>query len=476
MQKTIAALILICLTLVPQWADARQAKRPDIVIFLTDDHSHFDTEPYGSKDIRTPNMSRLASQGMTFERAFVASPSCAPSRAALLTGLMPARNGAEANHARPHAHLKKWPAYFQELGYEVVAFGKISHYKHTGDYGFDYFAHDSFHDHAGIPAAVDFLKKRDRSKGKPLCIMVGSNWPHVPWPKETEGYDPKKMILPAGSVDTPETREWRARYAAAVTRADNDLGMIMDAAHRYLGQDSLFLFSSDHGTQWPFGKWNCYEAGIHVPLIVAWPGVVKPGSRTDAMVSWIDFLPTVLEAAGGKAPSDIDGRSFLKVLQGKRKSHRDEIFTTHSGDGRWNIYPIRSLRTSKWKYIRNLHPEYAFTTHIDLAGNLGQRDYFSTWEEAAKTDPAAAAIVRRYHARPAEELYDLSVDPHEQRNLAFDPQYAVQLDKMRKRLDKWMSEQKDQQTVFDEPRLLSDPGSYGPGAPSGAESAKKKKS
>jgi N-sulfoglucosamine sulfohydrolase len=153
-----------------------KAERPlDIVVFLTDDQGQLDSTPYGSSQLRTPNMQRLANAGVTFTHAFAASPSCAPSRAALLTGLMPARNGAEPNHAKPRAELRKWPAYFQELGYEVVAFGKVAHYKHTVDYGFDHFAHDTFQDHAGIGAARDFLKKRDPATAKPLCLLVGSN-------------------------------------------------------------------------------------------------------------------------------------------------------------------------------------------------------------------------------------------------------------------------------------------------------------
>jgi arylsulfatase A-like enzyme len=405
---------------------------PNIVVFLTDDHSQLDSSPYGNDSIRTPNMRRLAESGMTFTRAYVASPSCAPSRAALLTGLMPAKSGAEANHTRPRAEIKKWPAYFQELGYEVVAFGKVSHYKHTADYGFDQFAHDTFHDHAGIAAAVEFLKKRPRENARPLCLMVGSNWPHVPWPEENLGYDPDKLPLPAGSIDTPKTRQWRARYAAAVTKADDDLGRVLDAAREYLPAQTLFLFSADHGAQWPFGKWNLYEAGVCVPLIVAWPGVVKPRSQTAAMVSWIDLLPTLIEAVGGNAPAEIDGRSFLPVLCGDANRHRDRIFTTHANDSRMNVYPMRAVRDERWKYIRNLHPEYAFTTHIDLvAGRLGQRDFFATWETAAKTDSDSAAILKRYHARPAEELYDLTADPHEQRNLAGDASHVQTLRKLR---------------------------------------------
>ncbi len=451
------------LLLVLAWL-GQAAARPDLVIFLTDDHGQLDSTPYGGYGIRTPHIQRLADAGLTFTRAYVASPSCAPSRAALLTGLMPARNGAQANHAKPRTELKKWPAYFQELGYEVVAFGKVAHYRHTGDYGFDHFAHDTFHDHAGIPAAVEFLRNRPRSAAKPLCLFVGSNWPHVPWPEQDLGYDPQLLPLPAGSIDTPATRQWRARYAAAVTKGDDDLGTILDATRAHLPKGTLFLFSADHGAQWPFGKWNLYEAGVAVPLIIAWPGIIEPSMRTTAMVSWVDLLPTLLDAAGGKTPTGIDGRTFLPVLRGASPTHRDHIFTTHTNDNRMNIYPSRAVRDERWKYIRNLHPEFAFTSHLDLvAGALGQRAFFSTWETATKTDAQAAAIVQRYHARPAEELYDLAVDPREQRNLATAPPHSAKLASLRGELDAWMKSQGDEQTVLVEPRLLSDPKSHGPG-------------
>jgi uncharacterized sulfatase len=456
----IAAACLICVGAV----SAKEKAHPDIVIFLTDDQSQLDATPYGDDGIRTPNMQRLARVGMTFDRAFVASPSCAPSRGALLTGLMPARNGAEPNHAEPRLDIKKWPAYFHELGYEVVAFGKVSHYKQTKDYGFDYFAHDTFHDPEGIPSAIEWLKSGKRNSAKPLCIFVGSNWPHVPWPEKADDYDPEKLSLPASSIDTPETRHFRARYAEAVSKADDELGRVYDTALETLGTNIVFMFSSDHGAQWPFGKWNLYDAGIRVPLIVSWPGKIKPGTRTDAMVDWIDYLPTMVELAGGKPPKDIDGRSFLPVLLGKKKTHRDKIFTTHSGDGIYNIYPMRSLRTGRWKYILNLHPEFAFTCHIDLPVNLGQRAFFKTWEAAAETNSDARAIVTRYHQRPAEELYDLKNDPFEEHNLAADPKQKSRLKKMRAEVEQWMKEQGDQQKVYNEPRLLSDKSSWGPGA------------
>jgi arylsulfatase A-like enzyme len=461
------ALLLLASAFVGSESTAAETKRPNIVVFLADDLSTLDVAPYGERVIRTPNISRLAAAGMTFDRAYVASPSCAPSRAALLTGLMPARNGAEANHSAPRAEIKKWPAYFRELGYEVVAFGKVGHYKQTADYGFDRSEHMGFHDPQAIPTAVEYLTAHDAASAKPLCLMVGTHWPHVPWPEKNLGYAPSSLALPAGSIDTPATREWRARYAAAVTLCDDELGAVREAALRTLGDEALFVFTSDHGAQWPLGKWNCYEAGVNVPLVIAWPGRVQAGARSEAMVSWIDLLPTLVEAAGGAAPADIDGQSFLNVLEGRRDRHRDRIFTTHSNDRTWNIYPMRAVREGDWKLIVNLHPEFAFTTHIDLPGNLGQRAYFATWEAAAKTDPEAAELLRRYHQRPVVELYDLSVDPTERNNLADDPAQAERVRAMRQTLDEWMREQGDKQTVFVTPRLLSDPKSYGPDAPPG---------
>jgi N-sulfoglucosamine sulfohydrolase len=432
--------------------------RPNLVVFLTDDQDQLDCSPYGDRRVHTPNMARLAAEGMTFTHAFVASPSCAPSRAALLTGLMPARNGAEANHARPRAEIKKLPAYLKDLGYEVVMFGKVAHYRHGPEYGFDRAEFDGFMDHRGIAAAVEFLARRDRATAKPLCLFVGSNWPHRPWPAEPGAHDPARVDVPAHLVDTPITRAFRARYYQAVTQADEHLGQIRDAARRHLGEDTLVVYSSDHGAQWPFGKWNLYEAGIRVPLIVSWPQKVRAGTRTGAAVSWVDLLPTLVEAAGGTppragpAPGEVDGRSFLDVLRGRRQTHRERIFTTHSGDGEMNVYPMRSLREGRWKYIWNLHPEFQYTTHIDRAQAEDEVGYFRSWERAAAAgDARATALVERYRRRPADELYDLDADPHEQRNLAADPAHVDRVRSMRRSLEAWMAEQGDRRTVFGTP-------------------------
>ena len=449
--------ILTCVTsLLAARLPGATPAQPNLVIFLSDDHSLLDSSAYGAKDIRTPNMERVAAAGLTLDRAFVASPSCAPSRAALLTGLMPVRNGAEANHSKPRAEIKKLPAYLKEVGYEVVAFGKVSHYQHTGDYGFDHFAYDKYHEDICVSAAIKWL--RARRSAKPLCLFVGTNWPHVPWPATGEGYDAAKVRVPATHVDTPRTREARATYYAAIGRMDAELGEVFDTAHAVLGAaNTFFLTTSDHGAQWPFGKWSCYDGGIRTPMIAVWPGKIKAGGRSDAMVSWIDLLPTLVDLAGGPAPREIDGRSFAAVLTGKTAAHRDRIFTTHSADGRYNIYPTRSLRTADWKYIRNLHPEYYYSTHVDLVQAANSPGYFASWQDKAKTDPAAAAVVQRYHQRPGEELYDLRSDPHELRNLATEASHAARLAAMRAEVTAWMKANGDEGRTYGEPRLLSDP-------------------
>src|SRR5687767_2930516 len=195
----------------------------NILLILADDLGWADCSVYGGTDIRTPNMTRLARAGMTFTHAFVASPSCAPSRAALLTGLDPMRNGAMLNHSRPRTEVKKWPAYFRDLGYEVAAVGKVAHYAQVTGYGFDHASHFNYHQDECVGEAVKWLGRRQSEK--PLCLFVGTNWPHVPWPKDTT-HDPAALTLPPTLVDTPETRKARARYVAAVAAADRDLGVV----------------------------------------------------------------------------------------------------------------------------------------------------------------------------------------------------------------------------------------------------------
>ncbi|WP_082474889.1 sulfatase-like hydrolase/transferase [Sphingomonas sp. Leaf343] len=469
--KALAATSLAALAGAPAWAgapakhSARPAApppqapnvRPNILVFLADDLGYQDTTPWGDRNVRTPNLKALASSGMAFDRAFVASPACAPSRAALLTGLMPARNGSEANQQAPSETVRKLPSYLHDLGYQVVAFGKVSHYKQTGMYGFDHFEHDTFHDPEGVPSAIRWLKARKDKR--PLAIFVGSNWPHVPWPKTTEGYDPAALSLPRKTVDTTITRNARARYYAAVSRLDQELGDTVRTVDDVLGKNTFVLFSSDHGAQWPFGKWNLYDTGTRVPLVVRWAGHVQAGQRTAAMVSWVDILPTLVAVAGGKPSAEIDGRSFAAALAPQsRFAGRSDIFTTHNNDGSVNVFPMRSVRTARWKYINNLHPEYVYTTHIDqFVNRVDSGVYFPSWRQAATSDKSAADIVKRYYHRPKEELYDLLSDPGETDNLASDPDKVATLQDLRKRLAVWRAQQHDDHPVEGTPHFEEGP-------------------
>lgn len=440
--STLAALVLCPAAASPQ--DSQPRARPDIVVFLSDDHGVDDSSVYGAPGVRTPNMQRLAAEGMTFTHAFVASPSCAPSRAALLTGLMPTRNGAEANHTFKRDGVRSLTEDLKALGYQLAAYGKVAHGADGSRHGFDVL--EKRYDAQTI---AGFLDRRDASV--PLALFVGTNEPHVPW-AEQPAYDPAAIVLPPTLVDTPQTRFQRARYLTDVTQMDSELGEVFDLARRRLRPDTLFIYTSDNGGQWPFAKWNLYDAGIRSPLIAVWPGRVKPGSRSDAMLSWVDVLPTLIEAAGGRAPAGIDGRSFLGVLRGAASRHRDEVYATHSGDGANNVYPIRCVRTRRFKLIVNLFPQYAHTTNTDRGGGSGQgRLYYAEWTAAAARDERAARTLRRYHQRPPEEFYDVLADPFELRNLAADPKYADVIAGMRQALNAWMKEQGDTRRLFNTP-------------------------
>lgn len=431
---------------------------PHLFIYLSDDHSQSDSSLYGARDIPTPEMEKLAEEGMTFTHCFVASPSCAPSRAALLTGLMPARNGAEANHTYPEITIASLIDQLRVNGYDTAAIGKVAHGKSAKRFGFDTVV--PARDHETLVSEVTGYLE-GRSKDKPLAMFVGTSNPHVPWPMENE-VDPKDLILPPIFQNTKQTRLERAAYIQEILDLDQLLGDLRKIAAEHLGQNVFFLHSSDHGSQWPFGKWNLYDYGTRVPLIISWPKEIEKRSVSEAMVSWVDILPTLLEVAGAEVPEEIDGKSFWKVLSGDKKEHRDYIFTTHSGDGNKNIYPIRSVRTPEWKLIQNLRPELAHTTHSDLLRKFGAGYYWSEWAFLYRSDSDAAREIDRYFRRPPFELYHVSVDRWETRNLIDDPAQYERIAKLKKELTEWRNFQGDTGEIFNEPRPLDRPESWHP--------------
>jgi arylsulfatase A-like enzyme len=285
------------------------------------------------------------------------------------------------------------------------------------------------------------------NKGKPFFLIVADHSPHVVWPDKAE-YKPEEVDIPPNHIDTPDTRQARARYYTDITKMDRNVGQVLASLDKNgLAENTVFIFTSDQGAQWPFAKWTVYDAGIRVPLLVRWPGAIKPGSATDALVSPADVVPTFVEAVGGNVPEGLDGKSFLKVWHGQAQSHREYIFATHTGDGEWNRNPARCIRTGRYKLILNLAPGITYTTHIDLAKDHdGGREYWPSWEQRAKTDRRAAAALDRYRNHPKEEFYDLAADPYEINNLIGDQKYADIIADLRARLADWRKQQGDDKT------------------------------
>lgn len=468
LRKYCLAMAMACLTLSGFIVNAQSKKvgrkspqQWNIVVFIADDLGVKDIEPYGNKVVRTPNLSRLAGESLLFRQAFASSPTCAPSRSSILTGLMPYRHGGHGNHAAVREQTRSIVHYMQPLNYRVAIAGKL----HVGpEEAFPLervegtnLPEPGFEKNPGLHydlemGPVDKWLAAQTGK-QPFCLFVADHSPHVIWPEKPE-YDPAQVDIPAKHIDTRETRVARSRYYTDISKMDRNLGLLLQSLERHgLSENTIVLFTADQGPQWPFAKWSLYDDGVQVPLLVRWPGVVKKGTSTDALVSLTDLVPTFVELAGGKAPEEIDGRSFLPVLKGGRDQHREEVFATHTGDGMMNRSPARMLRNQRFKYILNIAPDIKYTTHMDRATDHdGGREYWPSWLQASFTDPGAANILWRYHNRPPEELYDLEKDPHETRNLAADPAYAKELNEFRTKMAEWRRTQGDDATGPEEIR------------------------
>lgn len=431
-------------------AAAQTAQRPDIVVFITDNLSREDVGIYGSPDARTPNIDALAKDGTRFANAFAASPTCSPSRSSILTGDYPMRHGAHANHSAIHDGLTTMPAYLQKLGYRVVIAGKTD-FGERPNFPFEYLPSSVIHPPKGQGvlwsqlnvAAVDHLLAT-RDKKKPLALIVATFAPHVPWP-DNDGFDAGRLTVPPYLLDTPETREARTMYLTKVAQADSELGAVRASIAKYgTAKNTLLLFTADQGAQFPFAKWNLYDAGIATPLIAVWPGHIATNRTTPAMVSLVDMLPTLQAAAGGKPATDIDGESFLPVLLGKTDTGHDTIYAAHSGvldtGPRANIAPMRAIRTGQYKLIVNFRPDIQYVNAISVGGGR-EKSFWASWERAAQTDPRARAVVEHFHHRVPVELYDIRKDPYELHNLADDPVYHQTVIDLRSKLEQWMVRQ-----------------------------------
>lgn len=429
---------IVALSTVPLNAQDKHQK-PHIILFVSDDHGWADSGAYGDRHVRTPNIDRLAQEGIRFTHAFAASPLCSPSRSVIETGLMPHRNGGHKFGTPIRTDIKTMPEYMQALGYYTAHIGK---FHHTPRQRFPY-----DHIHGQETQAAGFIDAYEGNK--PLFLVVCTHPPHTPWIKNT-AYDPARISLPPNFIDTPATRQDRVNYYSDVTLMDRTLGDVLAALDRQgMRDNTLFVYTSDQGANWPFAKWCVYDGGLRVPFIVRWPGRIVPGSVTQAMISLVDLLPSFIQAAGHTPPGDIDGRSFIPVLTGKRKAHRQVVFGSHTGNdnggpGIANHCPARTIRTPTHRYVFNLSPDTLFTTHITgCKSGPHYLPHWDSWVEKARTNAQAQRLVHSYQHRPQEELYDLVHDPYEMNNLAQQPDQAGLLKSLRAQLGEWCQAQGD---------------------------------
>ena len=221
--------------------------RPNIFMILSDDTPKRDFGVYGSPVVRTPRIDELASQGMRFNNVFAASPTCAPSRAALFTGLNPIRNGAHPNHSSVKPGMKSLPHYLSALGYRVILLGK-SHLTPRESFPFEYYPDKG----NPLGPGEDLLRILEDPVEKPFCIILGKFTAHVPWPHNKHGCRAENVDIPPHLVDTPETRQMRGRYYSKITDMDLAVGRVLDLLKAQgLEDNTLTIYATDHGTDWP---------------------------------------------------------------------------------------------------------------------------------------------------------------------------------------------------------------------------------
>lgn len=441
--KPIALLSLLLLA-APQAAD----ERPNILLCIADDWSAGHAGAYGDKTVRTPTFDRVATEGALFTGHFCASPSCTPSRAALLTGQAIHRLEDSGNlWSLLSAKIDTYPDLLEKQGYVVGLQGK-------GWGPGDFKAGGRARNPAGpnVKSFSDFLASVPA--GKPFCFWFGSKDPHRAY-KEGQGVEGglalDTVAVPPFLPDTPEVRSDLLDYYFAVQRFDRDAGEILRLLEESgRARNTIVVMTSDNGLPFPRAKANLYDSGTRMPLAVRWPAKLPGGRTVDALTSHCDLAPTLLEAAGLKPPAAMTGRSLLPLLRGEAEAGRDRVFVgreRHANVRKGDLsYPARAIRTKEFLYIRNLRPD-AWPAgdpekHVAV-GPFGDCDGGPSKSQViARRDQDLGRYFRiAFEKRPGAELYDLGKDPWQLENLADKrPEVAAKLDA---ELLKWLAETGD---------------------------------
>jgi len=442
---------------VPVFAADKRKKRPNILLITADDMNCDSPGCFGGQtpDI-TPNIDRLASEGMRFAHAHITIAVCQPCRSVLMTGRYPHRNGAEGFQPI-NTSITTLQEELHKGGYLNGILGKVKHLAPIHKFKWD-MAKDVGELGQGRDPKLyyKFAKgffQQAANEEQPFFLMANSHDPHRPFHGSLQERNKFKQALkditapsrvyrdddvqvPGFLPDIPDVRKEIAQYYSSVRRCDDTVGAVMRAL-RESGQteNTLVMFLSDHGMPLPFAKTNCYLHSTRTPWIAIWPGKIKPGTVDKRhFISGIDFMPTALDAAGIAATKGMDGLSFLPTLLGRRQAGRDKVFTQFHQTSARNRYPMRCIQNQSFGYIFNPWADGERVFKNESQSGLT----FKAMQAAAKTDPKIAARVKLFQYRVVEEFYDFANDPDALHNLSNDSKYKKELDKMRKELLKWM--------------------------------------
>jgi N-sulfoglucosamine sulfohydrolase len=469
LNKTIACLT-IGTSLFPSCTqvqqEEKQPRKPNILIAISDDQSYPYASAYGSKMVSTPAFDRVAREGILFNNAFVASPGCAPSRAALLTGLNAWQIEAAGTHASFFpTQYKVYPDYLEEAGYYIG-------YTQKGWAPGDWEASGRERNPAGNAysilqleppypgmSRVDYAGNfkhfiENRPEGKPFYFWYGSLEPHRVYEKGMGLASGKKLEqaeVPGYLPDTEEIRSDLLDYALEIEWFDSHLAKMI-ALLEEMGEleNTIIVVTSDNGMPFPRAKANLYEDGIHVPMAISWGNKIKGGRVVDDLINLIDLTPTFLEAAGigGEIIDVLEGKSLMNILksskQGLVDNTRNAVYSSRErhSSSRWNNlgYPQRSVRTRDFLYIRNFTPDRwpagdpqlllpdqtlgsMHHAYLDIDASPSQ-DFLVKHHDHAEYGKYLQLATAK---RPSEELFYIATDPFCLHNLADDPEYQAEL-------------------------------------------------
>ena len=447
----ILGVILASHTVVGRAASSAPAAR-NVVLIIGDDHG-LQLGCYGDAVIKTPSLDRLAAQGTRFANAFAAVSSCSPSRSVILTGQFNHTNGQyglahAAHNFNSLPGVRSLPNLLAVAGYRTGIVGK-HHVNPPEAYAFEEqlrYPGGPRNVAAMAQAAHKFIAA---STDRPFFLLVGFHDPHrdktgfgnggkFPGLLKVE-YKPEDIQVPPWLPDTPEVRHELAEYYESISRMDHGVGLILDAIQQTGHEkDTLVIYVSDNGPPFPGAKTTLYEPGIHLPLIVRSPAQNRRSVTCQAMVSFVDITPTVLDWAGLALPKGVAGRSLLPALDQNNPAGWDVVYGSHTFHEVTMYYPMRMIRTRTHKYILNLANCLEYPLASDLWGS-------EAWQGILHRGDARCGqrTVNALLHRPREELYDLTKDPNEIHNLAADPANAALLEQVRGQLKQWQENTRD---------------------------------